>query len=37
MLFLAKSVSNPVVLKVGGIARLRAILMGKEAKEAKGQ
>jgi len=31
MLFLAESLSNPVVLKVGGIAPLGAILMGKGA------
>ena len=31
MLFLDESFSNPVVLKVGGIAPLGAILMGKGA------
>ena len=35
--FLAESLSNPVVLKVGGIAPLGAILMGKGAKKIKGR
>jgi len=36
MSFLAESLSNPVVLKVGGIAPLGSILMGKGAKKTKG-
>jgi len=36
MSFLAESLSKPVVLKMGGIAPLGAILMGKGAKETKG-
>jgi len=36
MSFLAESLSNPVVLKVGGIAPLVAILMDKGAKKVKG-
>ena len=31
MLFLAESLSNPVVLKVGGIAPLGTIFVGKAA------
>jgi len=36
MSFLAESLSNPVFLKVGGIAPLGAILMGKGAKKQGG-
>jgi len=36
MSFLAESLSNPVVLKVGGIAPLGAILMGKGAQKTNG-
>jgi len=36
MPFLAESLSNPVVLKVSGIALLGAILMGKGGKGAIG-
>ena len=36
MSFLAESLANPVVLKVGGIAPLEAILMGKGPKKTKG-
>jgi len=36
MSFLAESLSNPVVLKVGGIAPLGAILMGNGAQKTNG-
>jgi len=35
--FLAESLSNPVVLIVGGIAPLGAILMSKGAKKTRGK
>ena len=36
MSFLAESLSNPVVLKVGGISPLGTILIGNGAKKTKG-
>jgi len=37
MSFLAETLFNPVVLKVGGIAPLGAILMGKGVKKQRGR